>query len=292
MIEREFPTVQLIKNSQNLGYAKGNNIGILHSKGEFVALLNSDTTVDPEWLSELVREAISNPNCFYQPKILFAGSKKINSAGNFIHLLGFAFPSGIGELDVGQYDKKRLISYASGACVFASRKLFTKCGMLDDLPFYEDVNLGWKASLLGYRSIYIPSSVIYHKWGGSWGAKLSSTKFFYIERGRLFTFFRNYFFRTIVLLLPAFIFVELLVLLYSLSHGFISEKIRVYADMLRLRKTIVNQRRKLQMRRKMTDSYVVRTFENGFTHIYFGIFALPLNKFFTFISKNLKPLIK
>lgn len=294
MINREFPHVQLIRNHENFGYSKGNNVGILHSLGDFIVLLNNDTIVCPEWLSELIREAEQNPRCFYQPKILFVGSDRINSAGNCIQLFGFAFPRGMGKVDVGQYNGKCEVSYASGACVLASRRLIEDVGLLDEgcFTFYEDVNWGWRALMQGYRTVYVPSAAIYHRWGSSWGRSMSSRKFFLIERSRVASVFRNYSLRTLILLLPTLIFMELMVFSYCFSRGFLSEKVSVYADLLRNRRILVNQRRKLQGRRRMPDSFVLNFFSDGLTHIYFGAFAAPVNKLLSFLTKIVKPLVR
>jgi GT2 family glycosyltransferase len=294
MVEKEFPNVKLIKNLSNLGYSKGNNKGILYSKGDFIVLLNNDVIVTPNWLSELIQVARKNPYCFYQPKIMFSEGNKINSTGNLIQLFGFAFPRGIGETDIGQYDIKYDVSYASGACVLVSRRLVEIVGLLDEddlFTFYEDVNWGWRGLMHGFRTVYVPSAVVYHRWGGSWGKSLSSSKFFFIERGRLSTVFRNYSFRTLIVLFPMFIIVELLVFIYCLLRGFLPEKIRVYTDLWRFRKLLISQRRELQRRRKVSDAFVINFFSEGLNHIYLGSFAIPINKLLSFLAKIVKPLI-
>lgn len=294
MVEREFPLVHLIRNQKNCGYSEGNNVGILHSRGEFIVLLNNDTVVHPEWLSELIREAELNPRCFYQPKILFAGSDRINSAGNCIQLFGFAFPRGMGEVDIGQYDRKCEMSYASGACVLAPRRLVEDVDLLDEgfFTFYEDVNWGWRALMRGYRTIYVPSAVIYHKWGSSWGRLMSSKKFFLIERSRVASVFRNYSFRTLIVLFPTLVFVELLVFSYCFLRGFLSEKVRVYGDLLRFRRVLVSQRRELQGRRKMSDGFVSSFFSDGLSHEYLGAFGTPINRLLSLLAKIAKTLIR
>jgi len=294
VVEREFPQFRLVRNSGNFGYSKGNNVGIACSRGDFVVLLNNDTVVTPGWLSELVREASWDPDCFYQPKILFVGSDRINSAGNCVQLFGFAFPRGLGEVDVGQYDGKCEVSYASGACVLASRRLVEDVGLLDEglFTFYEDVNWGWRGLMRGFRTVYVPSAVVYHRWGSSWGRLMSSRKFFLIERSRVASVFRNYSFRTLVVLFPALVFVELLVFSYCFLRGFLSEKIMVYGDLLRFRRLLISQRRKLQGRRKMSDGFVLSFFSDGLTHIYLGAFATPINKLLSFLTKIAKPLVR
>ena len=294
MVEKEFPRVQLVRNQENCGYSEGNNVGILHSIGEFIVLLNNDTVVHSGWLSELVREAERNPECFYQPKILFVGSNRINSAGNCVQLFGFAFPRGMGEVDVGQYDSKCEVSYASGACVLASRRLVEDVGLLDEgfFTFYEDVNWGWRALMRGYKTVYVPSAVIYHRWGSSWGRLMSSKKFFLIERSRIASVFRNYSFRTLVVLFPEIVFVELLVFSYCFLRGFLSEKMCVYTDLLRFRRVLLSQRRELQGRRKMADDFVSSFFSDGLTHVYLGAFATPINMLLSLLAKIAKPLIR
>lgn len=299
LIERDFKRVFLVKNQSNLGYSKGNNIGILHSRGEFIVLLNNDTTVHPNWLSELIKEAIKNPDCLYQPKILLESSlqgnkKTLNSAGNIINLFGFAFPRGLGQLDTCQYDEIRHISYASGACTLISKKLLEKIGLLDDefYTFYEDVNWGWRALMLGYNSVYVPSSVIYHKWGGSWGSNMSSGKFFLIERGRLATVFRNYSFYTLTILFPGFISIECLVLLYCCKNGLIAKKLLGYSDLIKAKGTLINQRKKLQKIRRNSDRSVIDYFSDELNHPYLGEFAVIINKIFLFFCKTLRPLIR
>lgn len=144
----------------------------------------------------------------------------------------------------------------------------------------------------GFRTVYVPSAVVYHRWGSSWGRLMSSRKFFLIERSRVASVFRNYSFRTLVVLFPALVFVELLVFSYCFLRGFLSEKIRVYGDLLRFRRLLISQRRELQGRRKMSDGFVSSFFSDGLTHIYLGAFATPINKLLSFLTKIAKPLVR
>jgi GT2 family glycosyltransferase len=294
MVEKEYPTFRLLKNGSNCGYSTGNNLGILDCKGEFIALLNNDTVVSTKWLSELVRHAKMNPLCFYQPKIMFLGSNRINSAGNLIQLFGFAFPRGIGEVDLGQYNEVEEVSYASGACVLGSKTLIEEIGLLDEegfFSFYEDVNWGWRTLLHGHKTIYLPTATVYHKWGGSWGQSMSRTKFFLIERSRIASIIRNYSFKTIVILLPGIVIIEFALILYSTMKGLLREKIRVYADLLRLRSYLISQREIIQSKRVVSDFYVHNHFCDGLLHVYLGAFGKPVDKILSFITKLIKSLL-
>lgn len=294
VVEREFPQFRLVRNSGNFGYSKGNNVGIACSRGDFVVLLNNDTVVTPGWLSELVREARRDPDCFYQPKILFVGSDRINSAGNCVQLFGFAFPRGLGEVDVGQYDGKCEVSYASGACVLASKRLVEDVGLLDEgfFTFYEDVNWGWRGLMRGFRTVYVPSAVVYHRWGSSWGRLMSSTKFFLIERGRLATILKNYSSRTLIVMLPLLFLIELIVLFYSLMKGFMSEKIGVYSNLIKNWGELLRKRREIQNIRRKSDTFVTSFFSEELTHPYLGGFSVVLSKLLGSLSRIVRPLIK
>lgn len=121
---------------------------------------------------------------------------------------------------------------------------------------------------------------------------MSSRKFFLIERSRLASVFRNYSFRTLVVLLPMLVFVELSVFSYCFLRGFLSEKIRIYVDLLRFRRLFASQRRKLQERRKMSDGFVLSFFSDGLTHIYLGAFAAPINSLLSFFAKIAKKFVR
>ncbi len=294
MVERDFPRSRLIRNQRNFGYSKGNNVGILSTTGEFVVLLNNDTTVHSEWLSELIKEAIKNKMCFHQPKILISGTNKINSAGNFIQLFGFAFPRGVGEVDTGEYDKTCEVSYASGACVLGSRMLVEDVGLLDEcfFTFYEDVNWGWRTLMRGHKTVYVPSAVVYHEWGASWGRNMSHEKFSLIERSRIASIFRNYSSKSLTIMLPGLAVAELFVFSYCLKSGFLRDKVNVYADLIRLRRLLAIQRREMQLRRKVPDEYVFHYFSDGLTHVYLGAFAQPVNKLLSFAAKTIKLFVR
>ncbi len=298
LIEREFSYVKLIKLPENKGYSIGNNKGILCAKGEFIVLLNNDTIVCPSWLSELMREAVKNPDCFYQPKILFldsGNSPVINSVGNSINLFAFAFPLGICQSDRGQFDDNYKIAYASGVCILVSKHLIQRVGLLDEeefFSFYEDVNWGWRALMLGYTSMYVSSSVIYHKWGGSWGRGMTRKKFFCLEQGRLTTFFRNYSSRTIVAFCPFLFLVELSSIGYSLINGYGGTKIAVYANMLKNRSFILHQRMTLQKKRLYPDKEIVERFSYDIIHPYFGKLSYVVKSMMYLISNLAKRLIK
>ena len=282
---REFPEAIIVRNERNLGFSIGNNIGIGRSKGEYLVLLNNDTVVHPDWLRELVKGAVQLNGGFYQPKILLMEDPKIiNSAGNMIHLAGFGLCRGIGEPDTGQYEERVEIGYASGACLFAPRRAIEEVGLLDPVYFAynEDTDWGWRGRIFGWKSFYIPTAIIYHKWSRL--GSLSNLKFYYLERNRIATIVKNYSDRTLILLLPILLLFELAAIFYSLRRGWLREKIKGYVDLFKSRRRLMAQRRQLQTKRRFGDSVVMRVFVNEMKHSYLGSAADPLNKITRFLS--------
>lgn len=279
MIVERFPDVGLIRLPRNLGYAAANNIGIRMAAGRYIVLLNSDTEVEPEWLDNLMKVAERTPRAaFLQPKILLLNNRAIlNSAGNEIHIAGFGVCRGIGTPDSGQYDKIDNIGYASGACVLISRDALEEIGLLDEIFFAygEDKDWGWRAKMLGYRSIYVPTARVYHRWSAVLGS--SPVKMYYLELERLISIWKNYSKGTIILLAPLLLLIETAVLFHAAKSHWLSYKIRAYAHALAQRAEVA-RRRGLLSKRKIPDKAIIREFVSDLHHPYVGALAEPLNR--------------
>jgi GT2 family glycosyltransferase len=199
--------IVFIKNSKNLGFGEGNNVGFRESKGPYVVFLNNDVIVDPEWLSELVdgvrlQQEIVAAQC----KLLLLDNKRcIESAGDYINTLGFSFSRGRGQLDVGQFDRIEDIFSARGAAMLVKRTAFEAIGGFDSLFFlqYDDIDLGWRIRLRGYRIIFVPRSVVFHAGGASISRIKPSSILFHEFKGYLLTTIKNYEGRNLMRFNPA-----------------------------------------------------------------------------------------
>ena len=121
--KEKFENVILIENKENLGYCEGNNVGLRSAQGEFIIILNPDTTVTSNWITELKNAHDEFGEGLYQPKILsMSNPKKLGTTGNRINILGFGFSRGRGNEDKNQYNEIEQIGYTSGTCLFMSRK--------------------------------------------------------------------------------------------------------------------------------------------------------------------------
>ena len=267
--KRQFKNFNFIEIGKNLGYAAGNNVGIKHAKGDYIVLLNNDTIVYDSWLTNLVKWSEKLGDVILQPKImLMSDHSLLNTVGNRIHILGFGLLTGTGEVDLGQYDKVHEIGYASGTCLFASKKIFDKVGLLDNAHFLqsEDLDWGWRAKIMGIRSYFIPDSKIYHWWSRS--IKWSPAKFYWLERNRLFTLLKNYERRTLIIMLPLILFTEAATLIFALMKGFFRSKLKSYVELFMLRKHIRRCRAEISKKRTLPDVYIMHNFELKLEHIY------------------------
>jgi hypothetical protein len=256
--KEKFPQIRLIENKENLGYCEGNNVGIRDAKGEFIVILNPDTKVEPNWLEELFKSYQMFGDGLYQPKILAFENNLFESGGNMLHVFGFGYSKGRGVTDTAQYDIACEIGYASGACLFTKTETIKKIGLFDPFIFlyHDDLDLGWRAAHLGIKSFYSPKSIIYH--AGSYNYKWSGRKFFWLERNRHYCLLTHYSKNTFYKMLPAMILVEIMMLIFYLSKGFIKMKFKAYADILKNLDHINRKYHEIESKKQIADSVLIK----------------------------------
>lgn len=177
-VTENFPTVKIVKNSGNHGFAKGYNDALKHIDAEIFALVNSDIEVTENWLKPIIETFdTENQTAIIQPKILDFKNKEYfeyaGAAGGFIDKFGYPFCRGrifeTIEKDNGQFDDNIEIFWASGACFFIRKKVFQELGGFDESFFahQEEIDLCWRASNEGHIIKYNYKSVVYHVGGAT-----------------------------------------------------------------------------------------------------------------------------
>lgn len=173
-----FPTVKVIQNAQNYGFAGGYNEGLKHISADLFCLLNSDVEVSEGWLPPVLDLFNQDETlAAVQPKILDYNQKDqfeyAGAAGGFLDNLGYPFCRGRIfwklEKDQHQYDDILPIFWASGACLFIRSEVFWKVGGFDADFFahMEEIDLCWRLQNLGYKILYCGHSTVYHVGGGT-----------------------------------------------------------------------------------------------------------------------------
>ena len=177
-VTENFPTVKIVKNSGNYGFAKGYNDALKHIDAEIYALVNSDIEVTQNWLQPILDTfEKEKQTAIIQPKILDFKNKEYfeyaGAAGGFIDKYGFPFCRGrifeTIEKDNGQYDDNIELFWASGACFFIRKNVYHELGGFDESFFahQEEIDLCWRAANEGHIIKYNSQSIVYHVGGAT-----------------------------------------------------------------------------------------------------------------------------
>lgn len=198
--------LKIIRNSENLGFAEGNNVGIRHAMNngaDYIVLLNNDTVVDKNLVYELLEATKSNNKVgIIAPKIYFAPNFEFHKDRYNKEELGKVFwyaggvmdwknviasHRGVDKIDNHQFDSIEETDFASGCCIMVKKKVFEEIGLLDSKYFlyYEDSDFCQRVKGKGYKVIYAPKAFLWHKNAGSTGGSGSTLQDYYITRNRL-----------------------------------------------------------------------------------------------------------
>ncbi len=177
-VQHNFPTVKIVQNDSNYGFAQGYNEALKHIDAPIYALVNSDIEVTENWLQSISATFDKEPQtAIIQPKILDYKNKSYfeyaGAAGGFIDKYGYPYCRGrifeTIEKDYGQYDDECEIFWASGACFFIRSGVYKELNGFDDDFFahQEEIDLCWRTINKGYNIKYNPKSVVYHVGGAT-----------------------------------------------------------------------------------------------------------------------------
>ncbi|PSR56662.1 dTDP-Rha--alpha-D-GlcNAc-pyrophosphate polyprenol alpha-3-L-rhamnosyltransferase [Adhaeribacter arboris] len=197
IIKEQYPDVNLIRSSVNLGYAGGNNLGIVQAKGKYLFFLNNDTEVDSDFLEPLVAFFEATPNAgIASPKIKFFDSNNIIQYAGSTGInpwTGRSKTIGNQEADLGQHNHSIATNLADGAAMMIPMEVVKKVGLMPEIYFlyYEEHDWCEMIKRAGYSCHYIAESAIYHKESMSVG-KMSVLKTYYLNRNRLLFIRRNF----------------------------------------------------------------------------------------------------
>lgn len=200
-LEKHFPTVQIVKNDKNYGFAGGYNEGLKGIKNEYYCLLNSDVEVTENWTEPVLELLESNPSISaVQPKILSYHNRSYfefaGAAGGLIDNLGYPYCRGrvfdALEEDKGQYNDEAEIFWASGCCFFIRSKDFWEQNGFDARFFahQEEIDLCWRLINSGKKIYYTGKSQVYHVGGGTLN-KQSARKTYLNMRNNLSMLLKN-----------------------------------------------------------------------------------------------------
>jgi GT2 family glycosyltransferase len=256
-VRTNYPYVKIIQNNKNYGYAKGNNIAFQATSGKYVVVLNPDTVVEENWLIELVRVMEKNPRASAcQSKILlYDQPDTINTDGNMVNFLGFAWAGNHKKKDLRENEIKN-VAYPSGCSMIIRRSILDEVGLFDEdlFMYHDDLDLGIRMRLQGYNILCNPKSVVYHKYT----FMTNKRKLYFLERNRWVILIKIYEKRTLLVFLPALLFMECGLLAVSIKDGWFHEKVSSYEYLFKNLGLIKAKRAIIQKARKKGDQELLK----------------------------------
>lgn len=192
-IKANYSDAQLIELRENRGFTGACNTGIQAAQGEYIALLNNDTEVDPGWAAAIVDAFERHPDTgiVASKMLLFDKRDHIHTAGDYFTVDGRPGNRGVWQRDNGQYDQEEYVFGACGGSSAFRRVMLDQIGLLDDDFFFslEDVDLAWRAQLTGWRCLYTPDAIVYHHLSATGGGVTAS---YYDGRNLIYLLVKNY----------------------------------------------------------------------------------------------------
>lgn len=272
MVRSVFPEALVIENDHNGGYAGGVVRGWQEVKNDctYIAIVTQDVIVDANWLPPIIRylEEHELVGAAQSAVYRLTDREVINTVGNHINFLGFGYADGEG---VKAGDDPRLaelltvpheVTYASGAALVVRGSAINKVGLFQEhfFMYHEDLDLGWRLALAGYKSVLIPESKVFHRYEFH---RSTAIKYEFGERNRLLCLLENYHWWTLMLISPMLFVMEVAILTLSLSKGWFPLKLRGYVYIIKKWPEIRQIRRLHQGLRTKSDRVVTASFVGG-----------------------------
>lgn len=193
-VREHYPEVHVLTLQENRGFCGGVNAGIQASESPYVVLLNNDTIAEKYFLKNLVSFMKEHPGTFScQAKMLKLQDRdKIDDAGNYYCALGWAFADGKGKPETRYNRERRVFSACAGAAIY-DKRLLEKTGLFDEVHFayLEDLDIGYRARLLGYENWFCPKARVYHVGSGTSGSRYNLFKVRYSSRNNIYMIYKN-----------------------------------------------------------------------------------------------------
>lgn len=201
----EHPYIELISLSENTGFCHAVNVGIERADTEYVFLLNNDTVVDAHCVEELQRIMDANPRLFSAGAKMLSLNEpdRIDDAGDFYCALGWAFARGKDQSS-DRYDRDGIVFAACAGAAIYRRELLDEVGMFDEAHFayLEDIDIGYRANLCGYRNGFAHGAIVYHAGSGVSGSRHNAFKVALSSRNNIYLIYKNMPFLQMILNLP------------------------------------------------------------------------------------------
>ncbi|WP_374519786.1 glycosyltransferase family 2 protein [Undibacterium squillarum] len=259
--ETEFPEVNVIHAGANLGFAKGNNLAVqkMHPDSEWIALLNPDAFPDPDWLLQLALAAENHPEfAIFGSRLMDANREQmLDGVGDAYHLSGLVWREGHGQAVTPAHLQQKEIFSCCAAAGLYRRDVFDQLGGFDEdyFCYVEDIDLGFRYLLAGYRCLYVPGSVARHV-GSAITGRRSDFSVYHGHRNLVWTYVKNMPGPLFWLCLPLHLMLNLVEVLHFARHGQFQVIKRSKLDAIRQLPHFWKKRQQIQANRRVSIATV------------------------------------
>jgi GT2 family glycosyltransferase len=270
-LEADWPGIRLVRLKQNEGFSAANNIGAQLAAGRWLAFLNSDAFAAPDWLGNLVKVAEANHLYqFFASRILLARDNTlIDANGDVYHVSGNAWhrdhnqPASLSHLEPDE------IFSACAAAALYSREAFLQVGGFDKdfFSYHEDVDLGFRLRLQGYRCLFVPEAIVEHVGAITFGVESNFT-IYHVHRNLVWCYWANMPGNYVWRYFPAYLAGNLIFFIYYLLRGQGKAILKARWDALLGMGMALKKRRVVQAARKVTPVQVVCHMDRGWLSPY------------------------
>jgi GT2 family glycosyltransferase len=269
-VEQNFPEVKLLRLDVNRGFAAATNAGIELADNTYVAFLNNDCEPSPSWLAELVGCLERHPRAAAATSklVLRDQPEVIDDAGDLLSIYFRAYERGRGDLDGGQYEREEEVFGASGAASLWRLEILRRIGGFDEdfFAYYEDVDLSFRARLIGCECWYAPQAVVQHARAGTSRAREAEFVYFYGVRNRWAMIVMDVPLTFLVRAAPRLVFAEMLTLGRALRERQARQLLRAHGEIVRLLPALLRRRRTVQACRVVSTGALRAALTPGYPH--------------------------
>ena len=255
IMRQDYSWVKVISLSENFGFCKAVNEGIHAGTAPYVILLNNDTKVDEDFVEMLLNGIKKSKKRFscQARMIQYHDHSRMDDAGNYYNALGWAFARGKGKPVENYLREHRVFSCCGGASIYR-KSTFEEIGFFDEehFAYLEDMDIGYRARISGYRNVYVPEAVVYHVGSGTSGSRYNLFKVRYSSRNNVYLIYKNMPLVQMILNLPLLIPGFFIKTVFFASKGFGREYIAGIVNGFRLCK----KDRKVPFKKKNIPNYI------------------------------------
>lgn len=217
-----WPGVRFVRLEANTGFAVANNLGARLARGQWLALVNNDAFPYPDWLENLIRAAKEHPQfSFFASRLIKAGDNNLmDGTGDVYHVSGLAWHRDHNRSSIQAHYSTEEVFSACAAAALYDREAFLEVGGFDEKYFshHEDVDLGFRLRLRGYRCLYVPEAIVEHVGSASFGEE-SDLTIYQVHRNLVWAYFSDMPGSLVWRYLPAHIMANIIFLVYYTLRG-------------------------------------------------------------------------